>query len=168
MSEVFYGESSLAVRSTLRTELVEIFDSLLTSGIDHSLICGFRNEYDQNALYYADPPKTQLKWPHSKHNHLPSDAVDAVPYIRIDGLSGGIHWNKESIINQGHTYAFASKTVADYVKQMCFFAGIVIERGRSLGYSITWGGDWDRDWSVMDNVFNDLPHYQFNGVLFTK
>ena len=40
------------------------------------VICGFRNEAQQNALY---PKYTQVQWPMSKHNKQPSQAVDLAP-----------------------------------------------------------------------------------------
>ncbi|KKK66847.1 hypothetical protein LCGC14_2959950, partial [marine sediment metagenome] len=26
-----------------------------------------------------------------------------------------------------------------------------------------WGGDWDLDWNVRDNVFDDLGHFELIG-----
>ena len=45
---------------------------------DFSVICGFRGEKEQNEAYASGNSK--LKWPQSKHNKKPSEAVDIVPY----------------------------------------------------------------------------------------
>lgn len=45
---------------------------------DITVLCGHRGEAEQNAAYAAGNSK--LKWPNSKHNKTPSEAVDIVPY----------------------------------------------------------------------------------------
>jgi peptidoglycan L-alanyl-D-glutamate endopeptidase CwlK len=45
---------------------------------DFSVICGFRGEKEQNEAYSSG--NSNLKWPQSKHNKTPSEAVDIVPY----------------------------------------------------------------------------------------
>jgi len=45
---------------------------------DITVLCGHRGEAEQNAAYAAGNSK--LKWPKSKHNKVPSEAVDIVPY----------------------------------------------------------------------------------------
>ena len=119
-------------------------------GIDHTVLCGHREEEIQNSLYYASPPKTKVKWPDSNHNILPSDAVDAVPYVKLPNRYGGIHWHdKNKIIRES------------YLREMVRFASI-FQMVALLKFDIEtrWGGDWDRDWSLIDNVFNDYPHHE--------
>ena len=45
---------------------------------DCKIIWGHRNEKEQNDLYNEVPPKTQLPFPRSDHNVLPSMAVDVL------------------------------------------------------------------------------------------
>ena len=45
---------------------------------DFSVICGHRSEKEQNEAY--NKGNSKLKWPQSKHNSLPSCAVDIVPF----------------------------------------------------------------------------------------
>ena len=40
------------------------------------------------------------------------------------------------------------------------FAGFVLGIAKSIGITLRWGGDWDRDWTVMDNKFDDFPHFE--------
>jgi len=118
--------------------------------IDHSVLCGHRPEDVQNALFYEVPPKTHVKWPDSRHNSFPSDAVDVVPYTRIPNRFGGIHWHDKD-----------SKIKEAYFREMVRFAAI-FQMVALLKFNIKtrWGGDWDKDWSVMDNKFNDYPHHE--------
>jgi hypothetical protein len=38
----------------------------------------------------------------------------------------------------------------------------LVNQQKSNIFDGTWSnGDWDRDWSVMDNRFNDYPHHEF-------
>lgn len=41
------------------------------------VICGYRNQFDQTAAFSSG--KSRLKWPKSKHNTLPAQAVDVAP-----------------------------------------------------------------------------------------
>lgn len=54
----------------LLSELIKI--------IDFSVTCGHRCQQDQALAYETGHSK--LEWPHSKHNSLPSMAVDIQPY----------------------------------------------------------------------------------------
>lgn len=46
--------------------------------LDISVACGYRGETEQNAAYARGASKTP--WPRSKHNTVPSLAVDVWPY----------------------------------------------------------------------------------------
>jgi hypothetical protein len=103
---------------------------------DCSILAGHRGEEEQNQLY---PRKTRCRWPDSKHNRIPSVAIDAAPYY-IERPH--IRWDKESLT------------------RWYYFAGIVKGIAIIRGISIRWGGDWDRDTYVRDQKFNDLPHFE--------
>lgn len=158
-----YSPNSQGQLNTCCSPIRKVFTTLIERDIDHSVLEGHRGEIDQNAYADADPPKSQIRWPYGKHNSIPSNAVDAVPYVKVPGLKGGIHWHEETIISQGFTEKEAKKIVEMYHRQMVFFAATVVECARSMGIIIRWGGDWDRDWSLMDNRFNDYPHFEFVG-----
>lgn len=46
--------------------------------MDVSILCGFRNDLNQNKAY--EEGRSQLRFPDSKHNYMPSRAVDVAPY----------------------------------------------------------------------------------------
>ena len=98
--------------------------------VDCSVIEGHRNEERQNKLYEED--KTKVYWPNGRHNDSPSRACDVVPYP--------IDWNDR--------------------ERFHLFAGFVLGIAKSMGITLRWGGDWDQDWTVMDNKFDDFPHFE--------
>jgi len=103
-------------------EVIKHFDCTITEG--HRS----REKQDQ----YFSEGLTQVKYPGSKHNAIPSLAVDATPYP-VDYSD-----------RERHTY----------------FAGMVLGIASQMGIKIRWGGDWDRDTEVDDNRFDDLPHFE--------
>jgi len=46
--------------------------------IDITVLCGHRTEQEQNEAYRLG--NSRLKYPNSKHNKIPSQAVDVAPY----------------------------------------------------------------------------------------
>ena len=97
---------------------------------DCTIIEGHRDEERQNEMKRTG--KSQLGWPDGKHNSLPSKAVDAAPYP--------IDWKDR--------------------ERATLFAGLVLGIAYQMGISLRWGGDWDRDWQVNDNNFDDLWHFE--------
>ena len=76
-----------------------------------------------------------MKWPDGKHNKMPSEAVDVVPYI-----NGKASWDK---------------------LHCCVLAGIVLACAVRLGESVRWGGNWDMDGEpITDQDFQDLVHFE--------
>ena len=98
--------------------------------VDCSILEGHRDKARQNQLYIEG--KTKVKYPNGRHNSSPSNAVDVTPYP--------VDW-------------------ADRERQT-LFAGFVIGIARSMGITLRWGGDWDMDFQVMDNRFDDFPHFE--------
>ncbi len=88
----------------LFTEVVKI--------VDCSVLCGHRPQVEQDLAYAAG--RSQLKWPYSRHNSLPSQAVDVVPYP--------VDWED---IQRFEVLAVMTKEVA-----------------ARLGIKVRWGGDW--------------------------
>ena len=85
---------------------------------DFSVICGFRNQQEQDKAY-ADG-RSKLKWPHSKHNTSPSLAVDVIPFP--------VDWDDIDRF----------KELAAVVKEEW---SLMTETER-LRYELVWGGDW--------------------------
>ena len=98
--------------------------------IDCSILEGHRDKERQNMLY--EQKRTMVKYPKGRHNADPSKAVDVVPYP--------IDWKDR--------------------ERFHLFAGFVLGVAKAMGINLRWGGDWDMDWTVSDNRFDDFPHFE--------
>ena len=98
--------------------------------VDCSVLEGHRSAERQNKLY--DEGKTKVRYPNGRHNADPSRAVDVVPYP--------IDWDDR--------------------ERFHLFAGFVIGIARSMNIKLRWGGDWNMNFEVDDNKFDDFPHFE--------
>ena len=98
--------------------------------VDCSILEGHRGKDRQNKLY--EEGKTKVKYPNGRHNRQPSSAVDVTPYP--------VDWEDR--------------------ERQTLFAGFVIGVANQMGMNIRWGGDWDQDFQVVDNRFDDFPHFE--------
>ena len=98
--------------------------------VDCSVLEGHRNMYWQDK-YFAEG-KTKLKFPKGRHNSNPSNAVDVTPYP--------VDWDDR--------------------ERQTLFAGFVIGIAKGMGITLRWGGDWDMDFQVQDNRFDDFQHFE--------
>ncbi len=105
----------------------------VVNSFDCTVVSGHRDREEQDDLVRRG--LSQLVYPQSKHNKTPSKAIDVIPYP--------IDWKDRERMN--------------------YFAGYVMGVAKHLGYKIRWGGDWDMDWQVRDNVFDDLVHFELTG-----
>ena len=101
--------------------------------VDCSVLEGHRGEERQNR--FVDEGKSKVRFPNGRHNAMPSNAVDITPYP--------VDWDDR--------------------ERFHLFAGFVIGVARGMGITLRWGGDWDMDFQVMDNRFDDFPHFEIKG-----
>jgi len=94
------------------------------------VLCGHRNKIEQDAAFIKKASK--LQWPKSKHNSLPSLAVDIAPYP--------INWKNES--------------------DFYYLGGFVKALAITMNIDIRWGGDWNRNHKPSDEKFRDLVHFE--------
>ena|SRR5690554_1079690 len=130
-----YSDKSSSKLSTCHPDLQRIFGFVI-SFFDHSIIEGYRDQERQDRFFREG--KSKVKFPHGKHNSYPSMAVDAAPWP--------IDWRDR--------------------ERFSLFAGVVIDVAEYLyacgeiEHLVRWGGDWDMDTEVVDNGFDDLPHFE--------
>ena len=139
-----FSESSLILLNTCHPIWVAVMHVVIKH-VDIKVITGHRDEVGQQRMY--DAGRSKLQWPDSKHNSYPSLAIDVVPYPVI--------WPDQK------------KRPRQFVAEMARFArlaGYVQAVCNQLGHECRWGGDWDRDWDLTDNVFNDYPHYELVNI----
>jgi len=124
-----FGKRSRRNLSEAHPSLQKLFNEVIQV-IDCAVIEGVREKEEQDRLFESG--KSKVRWPASKHNSVPSCAVDVIPWP--------VDWNDR--------------------ERFVYFAGIVKGVASQLGVSIRWGGDWDSDNDLKDQSFNDLPHFE--------
>jgi peptidoglycan L-alanyl-D-glutamate endopeptidase CwlK len=97
---------------------------------DCTILCGRRGKQEQDNAWKNGLSHTS--WPNSKHNLDPSKAIDVAPYP--------IDW--------------------DDTERFRRFAHYVLGVAEAMDIKLRWGGDWDMDFDVHDNRFNDLVHFE--------
>ena len=102
--------------------------------VDCSVLEGHRGEDRQNSLY--EEGKTKVRYPNGRHNASRSNAVDITPYP--------VDWEDR--------------------ERQTLFAGFVLGVANQMGINLRWGGDWDQDFEVQDNKFDDFPHFELKEV----
>ena len=98
--------------------------------VDCSVLEGHRGEERQNRL--LEEGKTKVAYPKGRHNAFPSRAADVVPYP--------IDWKDR--------------------ERFHLFSGYVLGVARGMGITLRWGGDWNMNFEVDDNKFDDFPHFE--------
>ena len=73
----YFSNRSLQRLSGCHHDLEKIMNTLIQE-MDVTILCGYRNQVEQNKSYLHG--KSKLKYPSSKHNKKPSLAVDVAPY----------------------------------------------------------------------------------------
>ena len=98
--------------------------------VDFSVLEGHRDERTQDRLF--EEGKTKVRYPKGRHNAEPSRAVDVVPYP--------VDWEDR--------------------ERFHLFSGFVLGVAYRMGISLRWGGDWNQNFEVDDNNFDDFPHFE--------
>ena len=98
--------------------------------VDCSVLEGHRDERRQEQLFSEG--KTKVHYPMGRHNSKPSRAVDVVPYP--------VDWKDR--------------------ERFHLFSGFVLGVASGMGITLRWGGDWNMNFEVDDNKFDDFPHFE--------
>ena len=106
--------------------------------IDFSLISGLRTTQEQQALYFANPPRSHIDGVVKRSKHQAG----------VYGKAGAFDFIPSPFTTWGDTQLFTA------------YASFIIGIGHGLGIPLRWGGDWDRDFRWRTNAFNDLPHIE--------
>jgi peptidoglycan L-alanyl-D-glutamate endopeptidase CwlK len=114
---------------TCHDDLQKLFNEVIKH-FDCRVICGHRGKEEQDKAYHDGYSK--LQFPESKHNKMPSLAVDVVPYP--------VDW--------------------DDTRRLYMFVGIVRGIAAMMKIPIRCGADWDGDMEIKDQNFHDLPHFE--------
>ena len=99
---------------------------------DFTILCGYRGQEEQDQAFHDG--RSKLQWPDSKHNKVPAEAVDIAPYP--------IDWKDR--------------------ERFILMAGFVMGIARQMGVKLRYGADWNRNWTIKDETFQDLPHLEID------
>lgn len=123
------SEKELKILSTCDIRLQTIFKEV-AKRFDIKILCGFRNEADQNKAFAEG--KSKKKWPDGEHNQMPSKAVDVVPYP--------VDWND--------------------INRFILLSKVVLAIAKEQGIKLKWGADWNGNGKIDDERFKDFPHWE--------
>jgi peptidoglycan LD-endopeptidase CwlK len=126
-----YSNKSKQILDGCHEDLQRLFNEVIKH-VDCSIISGYREKDIQNSLYRSG--KSKLKYPDSKHNFVPSNAVDATPYP--------IDWNDK--------------------ERLYYFVGYVLGIASQMKIKIRSGADWNMNNNLRDQTFFDLCHFERN------
>jgi peptidoglycan L-alanyl-D-glutamate endopeptidase CwlK len=132
-----FSRQSKANLATCHPDIQFLFNRVIQI-YDCSILDGHRGR-ERQERYFRDG-KSKVHWPDSKHNNLPSLAVDACPYPE--------KWDLED---------------PEILKQWYYFGGLVLGMAKAYNIPLRWGGDWDRDGEFTDQKFHDLGHFELVG-----
>lgn len=127
-----FGTTSKKHRATLHPTLQILVDKMIKHR-DFSIIDGHRGEEVQN--HYYDTGKSKVKFPGSKHNAFPSEAMDLVPYPFKQWM-----WEDREV--------------------WVSWSNWVVGFANANGIKLRSGYDWDQDWDHRDQSFMDGPHFE--------
>lgn len=125
-----FSQHSKDILDTCHPLIRDVFNEVIRH-VDCRAISGQRGRAEQEELFRTF--KSQVRYPDSYHNKVPySLAIDIVPYP--------IDWSDR--------------------ERFTLFAGFVLGIAQSMGIEMTWGGDWNHNFRVSDNKFDDFAHFQ--------
>ena len=124
-----FSQKSQDNLNTCDMDLQDVFNEVVKH-FDCTVLVGHRSQEAQTKAY--NEGKSQKQYPDSKHNSMPSNAVDVAPYP--------IDWEDRDRFH--------------------YFAGYVMRTAKDLNVNLRWGGDWDNDTELKDNSFDDLVHFE--------
>ena len=129
-----FSERSTIKLRTCDPLLVNLFLAVVAD-FDCTVLCGHRSQLEQDEVYHRG--LSQLLFPHSRHNKIPSEAVDVVPYF---SQKPHIRW--------------------DDLQSFCLFAGFVLGVASQKGIYVRWGGNFNMSDDIHSNKFVDMPHFE--------
>lgn len=108
-----FSKRSKKELATAHPDLQRLFNEVIKT-TDCAVVCGHRGRDDQEKAFAEG--FSRLRWPDSKHNKVPSLAVDVIPFPA--GYSS--------------------------VERFEELAAVVKETAKRLKISVEWGGSWKR------------------------
>lgn len=130
-----YNKQSQDKLSQCHEDLQTIFNYVIPFW-DNTIITGHRGKKEQGEKF--DKGLSKVDYPRSKHNSLPSMAVDAVPFPSL-------YSSRDNMI------AFGGFVMG--VAEWMYHEGKIAHRLR-------WGANWKGDRDLENNGFDDPGHFE--------
>lgn len=132
----YFGERSESKLEQVHPDLVQVCRFVIQV-YDFTVLCGHREEAEQNAAY---PKYTKVKFPRSRHNRMPSEAVDVWPWDPV----------KRRLCPWGA------------IEEQAVLVGHFLMAAFALDIGIRWGHDWNRNGVLWDEKGKliDRPHIE--------
>jgi len=124
-----FSNSSKSKLNTCHDKLQLVFNEVIKHW-DCTILEGTRSKETQDEYFRTG--RSEVRYPNSKHNSSPSEAVDVAPYP--------IDWKD--------------------LDRFRAFGNFVLGVASANNVKLRWGGDWDGDRSFADQSFHDLPHFE--------
>lgn len=140
-----FGRASTFQLRTLTANLQRLFRRVVQR-YDCTVIKGHRGQVEQDSAF--ERGRSKVRWPHGKHNAFPSRAADVAPYP--------VEWGGRLVDEDGKL----NRENLNALLRFYHFAGYVQGVAEEMGIELRWGGDWDRDFELDDQTFNDLVHFE--------
>ncbi|QDP62934.1 MAG: hypothetical protein Unbinned5081contig1002_39 [Prokaryotic dsDNA virus sp.] len=131
-----YGNQSKLLLTQARQELQIVFFKAIEI-VDIKILQSHRDKETQDEYYRTG--RSKVEYPLSKHNRLPSHAIDWAPWPIPES------WGERDPKEKARYY---------------YIAGILMAIGNENNIRLRWGGDWDGDTHFNDQTFDDLGHIE--------
>lgn len=130
-----FGKRSLERLATCHEKIRYVMHAAIQHH-DFTILQGHRTREEQNEAF--NNKRSLVKWPNSKHNIFPSQAIDIAPWWPE---APHIRWERRD--------------------EFILLAGIIIGIADQKGIAMRWGGNWDGDIEIItDQKLVDLPHLE--------
>lgn len=136
-----FGKTSQNRLDTAHKDLQAICNEVIKH-FDFSILEGTRTLAQQQQYFKDGKSKLDGVNQKSKHQSLPSLAIDVAPYP--------IDFKNE------HKAKARFYLLAGYF----FMASEKLFEDGKISHKLRWGGDWDSDKDFKDQSFDDLPHFE--------
>ena len=115
---------------------------------------------------FGKKSKKQLSTCNKKLQEVFNEVIKTVDCSVLEGHRGENRQN--ALYKEGKTKVKFPKgrhnhnpsLAVDVVPYPIDCAGFVLGVANQMGIPIRWGGDWNQNWEVDDNQFDDFPHFE--------
>ena len=133
-----FSKNSFTHLSTCHQDLQVIFYEVIKH-FDCSILQGYRSEEEQNLAYKNE--RSKLRYPNSKHNKMPSMAVDVIAYP-VD---------------------FSDTKLCTWFGGYVMGIAELLKAQGKITHSIRWGGSWNGKGKLNSaNMLSDLVHFELS------